>query len=244
MPRGAGGRLRFIPACAGNAARRSRLSPSRAVHPRMRGERLIMVGLRGSPSGSSPHARGTRMRERERWRFSRFIPACAGNASRARTDQPKHSVHPRMRGERSTHHAMIHDSSGSSPHARGTLSYRYLCTTYSRFIPACAGNAVAGSISNRVATVHPRMRGERNMQNRSAPSEAGSSPHARGTPGPCPAATANYRFIPACAGNAARAICARATCAVHPRMRGERRCQLIVHRRRFGSSPHARGTRG
>ena len=51
------------------------------------------------------------------------------------------------------------------------------------------------------------------------------------------------RFIPAYAGNAARACrpgCAR---SVHPRMRGERIDDITFLIRTVGSSPHARGTR-
>ena len=49
----------FIPACAGNAPSMFFSGIRVAVHPRMRGERSIMVRRTVRCCGSSPHARGT-----------------------------------------------------------------------------------------------------------------------------------------------------------------------------------------
>ena len=73
--------------------------------------------------------------------------------------------------------------------------------------------------------------------------ETGSSPHARGTPGPVHYRLGNDRFIPACAGNATMSDKIPEFEAVHPRMRGERTGRSAWKRSRVGSSPHARGTR-
>ena len=94
--------LRFIPACAGNASASLSDRARATVHPRMRGERISTVTRTELLYGSSPHARGTHWRctlERHR---RRFIPACAGNASRERGCSGCLPVHPRMRGERSS----------------------------------------------------------------------------------------------------------------------------------------------
>ena len=50
------------------------------------------------------------------------------------------------------------------------------------------------------------------------------------------------RFIPAWAGNAARADRFHGLVSVHPRMRGERGSTPGVTPQPSGSSPHARGT--
>ena len=71
---------RFIPACAGNATPAAFNAALSTVHPRMRGERGHGDGARHGVGGSSPHARGTRPRDRRGRRLRRFIPACAGNA--------------------------------------------------------------------------------------------------------------------------------------------------------------------
>ena len=154
-------RLRFIPACAGNAK--------------------MKVGSAWNAAGSSPHARGTLDDTVVEAAGDRFIPACAGNAPVFPRCRSMRTVHPRMRGERndSTRFRLV--TFGSSPHARGTHTGRPVEPEYPRFIPACAGNARRGIQPPACRSVHPRMRGERFD---SAPSSActpGSSPHARGT---------------------------------------------------------------
>ncbi len=177
--------------------------PSQPVHPRMRGE----------------HARTISRTCNRR----RFIPACAGN-----TYLPRY---------------LAAASAGSSPHARGTRpQYCHNFDTVG-FIPACAGNTrlvrccsgyYCGSSPHARGTqygrsshrtddsVHPRMRGEHQVQRLGG--------------------TIQPRFIPACAGNTLAEYSldgshygssphARGTplgildslliSSVHPRMRGE-----------------------
>ena len=74
------GRLRFIPACAGNAMIPSSSYTVPSVHPRMRGERAGYKFLFKHADGSSPHARGTPPAGLLSPARLRFIPACAGNA--------------------------------------------------------------------------------------------------------------------------------------------------------------------
>ena len=71
---------RFIPACAGNARSARAWCRRRAVHPRVRGERLDPLDRAVEIAGSSPRARGTRPTGVANDGADRFIPACAGNA--------------------------------------------------------------------------------------------------------------------------------------------------------------------
>ena len=114
--------VRFIPACAGNASPPPPPASSNAVHPRMRGEREVLFGGRCWATGSSPHARGTRVADTTHCSPVRFIPACAGNASIGSIRLSCVAVHPRMRGERCSDCGGWSQSRGSSPHARGTRS--------------------------------------------------------------------------------------------------------------------------
>ena len=153
---------RFIPACAGNAPPRCQPRGPRPVHPRMRGERRVALGLCAQQDGSSPHARGTHRHCAQRPHPRRFIPASAGNAHSARPEARRtkvhprilgervvvhlqrrqvKSVHPRMRGERWPDGCRHGTAGGSSPHARGTPDTNGSHPTSGRFIPACAGNA-------------------------------------------------------------------------------------------------------
>ena len=194
--------VRFIPACAGNALAGVIASSGRAVHPRMRGERIRNPPPTQRHVGSSPHARGTLEEQFVIWRPIRFIPACAGNASTRSPGLGQWSVHPRMRGERSVLQEAPPSGDGSSPHARGTLRSRPAPAYRPRFIPACAGNAAARTCPGGRDPVHPRMRGERTGKIVRRVSGRGSSPHARGTHGLGHSHTGHRRFIPACAGNA------------------------------------------
>ena len=71
---------------------------------------------------------------------------------------------------------------------------------------------------------------------------SGSSPQARGTRRGPGRSFRRPRFIPAGAGNAARACRGYAQASVHPRRRGERADVRQTHGLAGGSSPQARGT--
>ena len=188
----------------------------------MRGERCHIQPESRRRIGSSPHARGTRR--------------TSGNWMTCTT------VHPRMRGERGLDQPGGFPLGGSSPHARGTLAKFAGAYCRSRFIPACAGNARSRQKACCPAPVHPRMRGERFRSSCVWFVLGGSSPHARGTQPLTNEANHENRFIPACAGNATGSRWHSGCTAVHPRMRGERMATCIGSCRKFGSSPHARGT--
>ena len=214
-----------------------------AVHPRMRGERLPIPIAICIYYGSSPHARGTPRAPVAYMAKYRFIPACAGNACFSRLAALNVTVHPRMRGERVVLRDGLSLLDGSSPHARGTREPVPGGDHPNRFIPACAGNATSSAASRALASVQPRMRGERRLAERCSYTPDGSSPHARGTPRGARADRFPGRFIPACAGNASSSSVPLDAISVHPRMRGERRSYSAMMSTMNGSSPHARGTR-
>ncbi len=73
-----------------------------------------------------------------------------------------------------------------------------------RFIPACAGNAKLGTHIGTRRPVHPRVCGERFAHQAHLRGLIGSSPRVRGTLQYLDQGFDVSRFIPACAGNAAR----------------------------------------
>ena len=188
----------------------------------MRGERAFALTLPDIQNGSSPHARGTRGGDQGQDDDGRFIPACAGNARMDASTCCPPTVHPRMRGERGKQINCLHTNPGSSPHARGTQQTKAGDPKLTRFIPACAGNAIVGAPGVGKSSVHPRMRGERLIPQRTSRFRIGSSPHARGTHQKRKPRTCRNRFIPACAGNAGQQSGVADEEEVHPRMRGER----------------------
>ena len=157
-------RGRFIPAYAGNAGSRPGARWWRSVHPRIRGERMIAQAAEIDRIGSSPHTRGTRYHFGTSNVVYRFIPAYAGNAQRTMWLKAARSVHPRIRGERSTNYVVKGGKVGSSPHTRGTRCCRGGASDRRRFIPAYAGNAHRLRFADTQPAVHPRIRGERSRQ--------------------------------------------------------------------------------
>ena len=95
---------RFIPAGAGNTGWMSTNTWPISVHPRRRGEHdgQHLLGLHDS--GSSPQARGTPRRLRQRYYDERFIPAGAGNTPAPAASTAFLAVHPRRRGEHGNPH--------------------------------------------------------------------------------------------------------------------------------------------
>ncbi len=147
-----------------------------------------------------------------------------------------------MRGERRLPPCRAIRCDGSSPRARGTREFDCCSSSQYRFIPACAGNASKGLRSVGSAAVHPRVRGERCVREATRMRMSGSSPRARGTLHRSPRLRSDYRFIPACAGNASFSFSEISEISVHPRVRGERHKIGSHQPHEHGSSPRARGT--
>ena len=234
--------LRFIPARAGNTADPRVERVVGPVHPRSRGEHGRGRRSAGGSGGSSPLARGTRHGEPRRDRVRRFIPARAGNTSRAPPPMLRSSVHPRSRGEHPPRPCAAASTAGSSPLARGTPRPDGVAEGGLRFIPARAGNTSAPQRIVVSHSVHPRSRGEHTSWSLSDQTHSGSSPLARGTPGAMQGHPVRQRFIPARAGNTPPRWRCGGRSAVHPRSRGEHSLVLPTMPPKYGSSPLARGT--
>ena len=192
---------RFIPAGAGNTSGAIPLFKALTVHPRRRGEHALCSAWPEHLPGSSPQARGTPAIRRAVLRRARFIPAGAGNTLDTDIGIGAMTVHPRRRGEHLPEDRRDNFDDGSSPQARGTLSESALLRKLVRFIPAGAGNTRRSLLQDRAKSVHPRRRGEHECVSVVDPSDAGSSPQARGTPLMGAVVTCSTRFIPAGAGN-------------------------------------------
>ncbi len=91
---------RFSPACAGNGRRRRCFPRSRAVQPRVCGERDAILSDGATMDGSAPRVRGTGCRPVRPRQPARFSPACAGNGSRSSRPADRRAVQPRVCGER------------------------------------------------------------------------------------------------------------------------------------------------
>ena len=135
-----GARVRFIPARAGNTPAMRTWYRRRPVHPRSRGEHMLVIPGETMTDGSSPLARGTPAAPDSRRAAPRFIPARAGNTDMRRLAFRSRAVHPRSRGEHLVVVSELTRRDGSSPLARGTLTGGDDWPRRGRFIPARAGN--------------------------------------------------------------------------------------------------------
>ena len=130
--------------------------------------------------------------------------------------------HPRRRGELLASFLECVRDVGSSPQARGTLSYGLSAAGRARIIPAGAGNSAGRELHRRPELDHPRRRGELEAPVAPTAPSSGSSPQARGTPIKRNIMRQFNGIIPAGAGN-----------SWDPLTKG------LTKR---GSSPQARGT--
>ena len=71
---------RIIPTCVGKSGGNPDISPKRADHPHMRGEKCAWSGCRNSWSGSSPHAWGKVKCPYGTVGDRRIIPTCVGKS--------------------------------------------------------------------------------------------------------------------------------------------------------------------
>ena len=170
----------IIPACAGSTLSRPTAPQQNRDHPRMRGEHVCAEIVPSRLVGSSPHARGARLKAVDPFSLKGIIPACAGSTRKDERSVSNVRDHPRMRGE---HDGKIVDAdklTGSSPHARGARMCRPKAKRRQRIIPACAGSTAPGLRLHPWYRDHPRMRGEHWASVAGRVTLTGSSPHARG----------------------------------------------------------------
>ena len=150
---------RIIPARAGFTDDGDDFSGGHRDHPRTRG--VYRKGLRGRlcRAGSSPHARGLQVRNKDRDSGQRIIPARAGFTGKVCLIYWVYWDHPRTRGVYGCPSTMAEKASGSSPHARGLPFSSTIPNTPARIIPARAGFTSLNLPFSRVNRDHPRTRG-------------------------------------------------------------------------------------
>ena len=151
--------------------------------------------------GSSPHARGALIYEKQVDSAPGIIPACAGSTGRARGSRGPARDHPRMRGEHCPLRLADVERAGSSPHARGAPRSWHFWRAHPGIIPACAGSTSPSTGWRSWKRDHPRMRGEHRTGPCTRRPRRGSSPHARGAPSSTTGEGRGLGIIPACAGS-------------------------------------------
>ena len=197
---GACAQPRIIPARAGFTRARQRPQFSWQDHPRSRGVYAVADYSGSAGIGSSPLARGLRVRPVYPERGPGIIPARAGFTSWGESGRPNGSDHPRSRGVYAVALCSWVPSPGSSPLARGLREPAGGPLGIPRIIPARAGFTLIRDDRGRVVGDHPRSRGVYTRRGGHRMVTAGSSPLARGLPESTKHSPILFRIIPARAG--------------------------------------------
>ena len=157
--------------------------------------------MAGERQGSSPLARGTRVRRTREFGVCGLIPARAGNTRLILPRRAPPRAHPRSRGEHPFVPHGVGGVGGSSPLARGTPDAALAKALGVGLIPARAGNTEPLPAPPLRRRAHPRSRGEHHRPTGSHHRVGGSSPLARGTLKVLDNSTRRRGLIPARAGN-------------------------------------------
>ena len=212
---------RIIPARAGFTISTLPTLPGTRDHPRSRGVYALKEAGYDPAEGSSPLARGLRQARHLGGVHARIIPARAGFTATTTPPGATPTDHPRSRGVYVTRTSTKSTRRGSSPLARGLLSWPRRWRRWPRD--------------------HPRSRGVYTGRPRGCGPRPGSSPLARGLLCERPAQPIRTRIIPARAGFTILRRLPRRRPRDHPRSRGVYLWTTRPARAPSGSSPLARG---
>ena len=131
---------------------------------------------------------------------------------------------------------------GSSPHLRGSRACQQVVCRCGRVIPAPAGQPPTSGELPRNRKGHPRTCGAAELGQGVPHQGSGSSPHLRGSPGPCANCCGWLWVIPAPAGQPTPGTATPDGGSGHPRTCGAADLVGPVVKLESGSSPHLRGS--
>ena len=160
-----------------------------------------MLSKFATAEGSPPLTRGIPIRSTGNRILSRFTPAHAGNTIILTLSLVIPKVHPRSRGEYGFKRRIKSCIGGSPPLTRGILSSHCSTSFSTRFTPAHAGNTFFALFNFFLYKVHPRSRGEYDLQFDLVQKNTGSPPLTRGIHLVDRGYPGTIGFTPAHAGN-------------------------------------------
>ena len=170
----------ITPACAGKRTRRLQMRQDERDHPRVCGEKQLVLSAEVQKLGSPPRVRGKVNSMMMNKQGLRITPACAGKSSWARTPKTTHWDHPRVCGEKLTDYQLFYQKGGSPPRVRGKGACNQAVCPDNGITPACAGKSSFASFITHTLWDHPRVCGEKAAAAAPAHNQSGSPPRVRG----------------------------------------------------------------
>ena len=129
----------ITPACAGKSWTALRGTEKRGDHPRVCGEKLLILGRQLLHLGSPPRVRGKGRGRGMALAHHGITPACAGKRQWFSLGVFIASDHPRVCGEKWPCVKSFHEIHGSPPRVRGKDFLDAFFVSPFRITPACAG---------------------------------------------------------------------------------------------------------
>ena len=209
----------------------------------MGGATSYVVDEADGVGGLSPRGRGNQVILRSLSKYSRSIPAWAGQPQRRRTPFHSGPVYPRVGGATTAKFRTRSSSSGLSPRGRGNQLRHAGIKPHSGSIPAWAGQPLPGAALSGADGVYPRVGGATATLPYHSWYCWGLSPRGRGNRRLASASAIPARSIPAWAGQPEKYGLKDVTIQVYPRVGGATFVEYsdgLVYR---GLSPRGRGNR-
>ena len=180
------GRLRSIPACAGEPVLGGVISRPARVYPRVCGGTAASRLRPSRIGGLSPRVRGNHIIRVLVYGEVGSIPACAGEPRSAGGISARAKVYPRVCGGTNATEGSTWCVWGLSPRVRGNLCNASRTRQNIGSIPACAGEPRPCPPQRIGRWVYPRVCGETSMEGFSVGLATGLSPRVRGNHGGSP----------------------------------------------------------
>ena len=135
----------ITPACAGRSATVRYRAENTTDHPRVCGEKALLLQAGRFYIGSPPRVRGEEAEKNEMPVAEGITPACAGRRGGEQMPSMNYRDHPRVCGEKSALRYLYLPKEGSPPRVRGEVLRLIDAGRDLRITPACAGRSTPTS---------------------------------------------------------------------------------------------------
>ena len=210
-------------------------------HPRVGGEKRLILFVFRAVTGSPPRGRGKGDTNYKIPRFFGITPAWAGKSFCRHSHVIQNADHPRVGGEKPSTYQVEYWALGSPPRGRGKDERRRPGEIRARITPAWAGKSWPLRDIHNLVWDHPRVGGEKFVRYGYKFPVGGSPPRGRGKVPETYRYVAGYGITPAWAGKSLGICACFPLVQDHPRVGGEKqdmdKKELIAR----GSPPRGRG---